>query len=137
MCQPKTSRGVRAIAASVMFGILLAGCSDIYYARRDTIAPSGGDAVAANMVEQMYDPWPPHSGDTNIAFNGQKMQSAVERYRTNKVTMPVNPTTSDVQNQQLSAAAAAAQSTTTTSPAAPTASSSGGTASPSSGSSSP
>ena len=48
----------------------------------------------------MVDPWPPHSGNTNIAFNGQKMQSAVERYRTDKVTPPVDPTTSDVDERQ-------------------------------------
>ena len=41
----------------------------------------------------MVDPWPPHSGNTNIAFNGQKMQTAVERYRTDKVIPPVDPTT--------------------------------------------
>jgi hypothetical protein len=111
MFQPETKRKtqevVRTIAVSTMLAAALAGCSEIYYARRDTIALSGGDSVAANAVEQMIDPWPPHSGNTNIAFNGQKMQSAIERYRTDKVTQPPNPTTSEVENMQQQAAAAA------------------------------
>jgi hypothetical protein len=104
--KPEIERIARAIAAAVSLGAALAGCSDIYYARRDTIALSAGDSVAANAVEQMVDPWPAHSGDTKIAFNGQKMQSAVERYRTNKVTPPVNPTAvSDAANPQAAQAA--------------------------------
>ncbi len=87
----KTQSVVRTIAASTMLTAALAGCSDIYYARRDTIALSAGDAIAANAAEQTIDPWPPYSGNTNIAFNGQKMQSAIERYRLDKVTQPTDP----------------------------------------------
>jgi hypothetical protein len=72
----------------------LAGCSDIYLDRRETISLSAGDAGRTNQVTHMIDPWPPHSANRNIAFNGEKMQSAVERYRTNKVIPPVNATTS-------------------------------------------
>lgn len=93
-------RFARTIAAAVTLGSMLTSCSDLYYDRRDTIALSGGNAVAANEIAQMVDPWPPHSGNTNIATNGQKMQSAVERYRTNKVTPPANPTTLDITNPQ-------------------------------------
>jgi hypothetical protein len=99
MCRLRIERAVCAAAAAVTLGAMLAGCSDIYYARRDTIALSGGDAVAANAAEQTVDPWPPHSGDANIPFNGQKMQSAVERYRTNKVTPPADPQTLESTNQ--------------------------------------
>jgi hypothetical protein len=74
--------------------VALTGCSDIYLDRRESISLSAGDAVYTNQVTQMVDPWPPHSADRNIAFNGQKMQSAVERYRTNKITPPVSATTS-------------------------------------------
>jgi hypothetical protein len=89
----------------MMLAAALAGCSDIYYARRDTLALSGGDSIAANAVEQMYDPWPPNSGNPNIAFNGQKMQSAIERYRNDKVTPPVDPTTLDILQPGSAAAA--------------------------------
>lgn len=93
MCLPGTSRLVRTTAAAAALGAMLAGCSDpgLYLDRRDTIALSGGDTVAANAVEQMVDPWPRTSGNTNIAFNGQRMQSAVERYRGDAITPPVDP----------------------------------------------
>ncbi len=108
MSRPRTERAARTIAAAVALGSLLAGCSDIYFDRRDTVALTGGDSIAGNAITQTGDPWPPHSGNTTIAFNGQKMQSAVERYRTGRVIQPVKPTTSDVQNQQEAATAAAA-----------------------------
>ena len=47
----------------------------------------------------MVDPWPPHSANRNIAFNGEKMQTAVERYRTGQVIPPVNATTSSAAYQ--------------------------------------
>ena len=65
----------------------LAGCSE-YLDRRDTISLNGGDAVATNKVTQMVDPWPRDSADNNIAFNGEKMETAVERYRTDRVIQP-------------------------------------------------
>lgn len=109
MSQPetkrRTQRAVRTLAISTMLAAALAGCSDIYYARRDTLALSAGDSVAANAVEQMYDPWPRNSGNTNIAFNGQKMQTAIERYRNGKVTPPVDPTTLDILQPGSAAAA--------------------------------
>jgi hypothetical protein len=108
MSRPRIERTAGAIAAAVTLCVTLAGCSDIYFDRRDTVALTANDAVAANAALQTVDPWPAHSGNTNIAFNGQKMQSAVERYRTNRVVQPVKPTTSDVQNQQEAATAAAA-----------------------------
>ncbi len=42
----------------------------------------------------MVDPWPRGSGNRNIAYNGQKMQAAVERYRTDRVIPPTSATTS-------------------------------------------
>jgi hypothetical protein len=99
MCRSRTSRTARLIAAALAAGGLgtwLAGCSDIYLDRRETVGLSSGDAIAANEVTQMVDPWPANSGNKNIGFNGQKMQTAVERYRTNKVTPPVNATTTEI-----------------------------------------
>ena len=102
MCRSRTERGrVARILAVAACGIVLTGCSDFvvvrhddynsYVDRRDTVALPGGDAVAGNTITQTVDPWPPYSGDKNIAFNGQKMQAAVERYRTGKVIAPVDP----------------------------------------------
>jgi len=70
---------------------MLGGCSDLYTDRRDTIALGAGDAIAANNALQTIDPWPPYSGNNNLAFNGQRMQAAVKRYATDKVTPPVDP----------------------------------------------
>jgi hypothetical protein len=122
MCRSRTNRrsGLIAAAAVIGLGAWLAGCSDAYLDRRDTIALSAGDAIAANEAEQMVDPWPRYSGDKNIAFNGQKMQSAVERYRTNKVFPPQSATSSTVDE---SLATSATQNTSSTSSSTTTTSS--------------
>jgi hypothetical protein len=90
MFQPGINGARRAVAAAVMLGALLGGCSDVYFDRRETIALGAGDAVAANQVEQMVDPWPPYSSNKNLTFNGERMQRAVECYRIDKVTQPVD-----------------------------------------------
>jgi hypothetical protein len=74
----------------------LAGCSDIYFDRRETIAPSAGDAVQINKVTMMVDPWPPASANKNIAFNGIVMGRAAARYRVGRVIPPCNPVTSTI-----------------------------------------
>jgi hypothetical protein len=108
MCQRKTRRSVAALLA-VTIATGVAGCSGLYVERQDAIALSAGDAVAANKMAQIYSPWPAGSNKINYAANGQKMQSAVERYRTGRVIPPINPTTSDVENQMQTQAALAAQ----------------------------
>jgi hypothetical protein len=80
------SKALRTLALGALL-VVLGGCSE-YLDRRDTIARSGGNAVATNVVTQMVDPWPRESANRNIAFNGAKMESAFERYRTNRVTAP-------------------------------------------------
>ena len=90
MSPPRIKGASRAIAAAVALGALLAGCSDIYLDRRETVALGADDAVASNMVEQMVDPWPRHSNNNNIAFNGERMQRAIECYRKDKVTEPAD-----------------------------------------------
>ncbi len=83
---PASARRQRYVATA-----LLGGCSDIYMDHRDSISFTAGDAVEANKTAQIYDPWPQHSRNVNYAANGQRMQSAVERYRNNLVTPPVSP----------------------------------------------
>lgn len=106
------ARPIAAILAGAALAVALGGCSDIYFDRRDSIALSGGDAVAANAAEQTIDPWPPGSGNTNLATDGQRMQSAVERYRTNIVTQPVDPMMLQSLNQSPSTAQSANSSST-------------------------
>ncbi len=118
---PRSANGFtpRAIAAAVALGALLGGCSNIYYDRRDTIGLSAGDAAAANQVTQMVDPWPRDSANRDIASNGAKMQSAVERYRTNKVIPPTNATTSSTAYQQAQQSANAASNSAPSTSASP------------------
>jgi hypothetical protein len=90
MSRPRINGAQRAVAAAVMLGALLAGCSDIYFDRRETVSLGAGDSVAANEVEQMVDPWPRYSNNKNLTFNGERMQRAVECYRIDKVTQPLD-----------------------------------------------
>ncbi len=76
--------------------LLTGGCSEIYYGRHDTISPHAGDAVATNIATHTIDVWPAEAGEQRIVSNGQKIQAAVERYRTNKVTPPTGTGTSSV-----------------------------------------
>jgi hypothetical protein len=121
MLWPRIKLHAGAIVAAVIAGATLAGCSDpgLYLDRRDSIALSAGDASEANKVAQVVDPWPPYSGNTNLAFNGQRMQSAVERYRYNLVTPPVDPMMMQVANPTPPTAQTNSQSNTssTTNPA--------------------
>ena len=80
------SKAMRMLALATVLAVLC-GCSE-YLDRRDTIAKSGGNAVATNIVTHMVDPWPRASANRNIAFNGVRIESAFERYRNNKVTTP-------------------------------------------------
>ena len=107
------------MALIVAAGAMLAGCSDIYFDRRETISLGADDHIAADAAVQTIDPWPPHVGNRNIAFNGEKMRSAVERYRTNKVIPPVDTGSSSAGYQRAQAAAAADVITTMSAPAAP------------------
>jgi hypothetical protein len=72
----------------VALGSTLGGCSDIYLDRRETVSLGAGDHIASNTAVQMVDPWPRYVGDKNIAFNGQRSQGAVERYRHHEVIQP-------------------------------------------------
>ena len=102
---------IRLVTGVLLLGPALAGCSDIYFDRRETIVPNAGEAMAANRVTQMVDPWPRSSANRNIAFNGQVMQGAVERYREGRVIPPVNATTSSTAYARAQASVAhAAQS---------------------------
>lgn len=81
-----SSNAMRGLALAAVLATL-GGCSE-YLDRRDTIALSGGNAIATDKVTHMVDPWPRDSANRDIAFNGAKMETAIERYRANKVIPP-------------------------------------------------
>lgn len=97
MSCPSNTKAIALLALAA--SCALSGCSDIYFDRRETIVPSAGNAMAVNQITMMVDPWPPHSANRNIAFNGERMSGAVERYRTRNVIRPMNPLTSDSGSQ--------------------------------------
>jgi hypothetical protein len=78
---------MRVFGLILGLGTILGACAE-YLDRRDGISLTAGNAIASNKVTQMVDPWPRESANRNIAFNGEKMQSAVERYRRNRVVPP-------------------------------------------------
>jgi hypothetical protein len=126
MSSPSRTKRLRAtlgatMAFVIVAGTMLAGCSDIYYDRRETVALGADDHIATDRVAQMIDPWPRDVGRRQIAFDGQKMQSAVERYRTGRVIPPVNVTTSSAAYQAAEKSAAATMNEVTpfSTPAAP------------------
>ena len=92
---PLRTRGLTALALGAT--TLLGACTDMYLDRRDPVSFAAGDAVATNKVTHMIDPWPVYAGNRNIAFDGERMQAAAERYRTNKVTPLSTAGTSSVQ----------------------------------------
>jgi hypothetical protein len=114
---------MRPFSKAVRFAALataltaLAGCSE-YLDRRDSISLNGGDAVASNKVAQMVDPWPRVSANRNFSFNGDVMESAYARYRTNRVIPPVGTGTSTTY-QATATPSAAAVPQSVTAPAAP------------------
>ena len=106
-----SSNALRAVALAALLATL-AGCSE-YFDRRNAVALAGGNAVATNKVTQMVDPWPPASANRDIAFDGNKMETAVERYRTGKVIPPRGTGTSATYDQ-------APQQANNTTPVGPT-----------------
>ena len=95
----KTEVALRALV--VLVPVALGGCSDIYYDRRETVALGADDHIASNRVAQMVDPWPRYVANKNIAFSGDRLQPAIERYRKHEVIRPVSPTTSSSFTQQV------------------------------------
>jgi hypothetical protein len=110
--------GTRAIAVAVVLGTALAGCSDIYYDRRDTVSLAAGDAVATNKVTHTIDPWPPYAANDRIAANGQLMQSAQDRYKRGRVITPILPTSASKDSQAIQQQAAQSQNATSLSTSA-------------------
>jgi hypothetical protein len=114
----------KVLIAATLLGAMLSGCSEYYFDRRDTITLYSGEAMAANRVTHMIDPWSAASGNRNIAYNGEKAATASERYRTGRVIPPVNATTSSAAYNQAAQQAQSAANTQASS--APSAGSSNG-----------
>ena len=90
-----------AVSTAIGLCVILAGCSDIYFDRRESILFGADDALASNMAVQTIDPWPPSSVDRRAPANGERVAAAIKRYRTGRVFIPIgNATSSSYQQQQ-------------------------------------
>ena len=87
---------MRIIAGTVLLASILAGCSDIYYDRRETVSFAAGNALASAQAVQTVDPWPPASANRNIDGYGIRVAGAIERYRTGRIIQPKGTGTSSV-----------------------------------------
>jgi hypothetical protein len=94
----------RAIAPALLMVALLGACSDLYYDRRESVSFQAGNSIASNAAVETIDPWPTAAAHREIAGNGQLVQGAIERYRTNKVVPPQGTGTSSVKYAPLLAA---------------------------------
>jgi hypothetical protein len=102
-----SQHGIEGAVIAALLSAMLGACSGLYTERRDTLSIVSGEAMAANRVTHMIDPWPLVSGRRTIAYSGDKAATASERYRTGRVIPPVNATTSSAAYSQ---AAQSAQS---------------------------
>ena len=119
-----SSRFAIKVSGAAVIVAALAGCSnDQILDRRDAISLSAGEAQAANRVTQVIDPWSPASANRSIAYNGERMQAAAERYRSHSIIQPINPVTSSTSQPQPPPALTteAVKSSAQSTPAAPAA----------------
>jgi len=91
---PCCNQKAKTAAAIVVLGSFLAGCSDIYYDRRETVTFAAGDAVASAQATQTIDPWPRASANRHVDSNGARVAGAIERYRTGQIIQPRGMSTS-------------------------------------------
>jgi hypothetical protein len=68
------------VAAVALPMLLLAGCSNLYVERKDSVTFGVGDAVARNSVQQVADPMPARAQNTRIATSAEIGARAVRQY---------------------------------------------------------
>lgn len=69
-----------ALTFIVATALLTTACAE-YVSRRETVGFAAGDAVAANKVLQIIDPWDRRASWTDIDQDGNRAVRAVDTYR--------------------------------------------------------
>jgi hypothetical protein len=113
-----SSKVLRTLVLALLL-TALSGCAE-YLDRRETITLGAGDALATDAMTEMVDPWPRVAAERNIGFNGERMESAVRRYKTNHTYPPSNTGTSTSYAAAPPPTNASPVGPTVTQPAAPT-----------------
>ena len=70
-----------SVSTLLAITLLVSSCNQVV-SRRDSLAPSFGNAMAANTALQTIDPWPRNVENTHIHTDGVKTGNAIERYQT-------------------------------------------------------
>src|SRR5215475_15022415 len=94
-----TTRNKTPVIGSMAFALLLAGAGgasadEEYLARRDSITPGVGNAMAHNRAVHTIDPWPRYVGNDRINIDGRRIQLGMRRYQANKSIPPRGVSTS-------------------------------------------
>ena len=76
----------------------MAACAE-QFSHRETIEFSAGDAIAANKVLQVIDPWDQRAGWTDIDQDGNRAVKAVDTYRTGETSESSDSSSGDTPSQ--------------------------------------
>lgn len=72
-------KALATLAACAVAALLLGGCAQQYLARSDRIMPTAGDAVQANIVTHVIDPWPQASRSAAIVIPAGRLPKTTTR----------------------------------------------------------
>src|SRR5215472_18808840 len=94
-----TTNNARVITRMALALLLLAGAGgasadEEYLARRDSITPGVGNAMAHNRAVHTINPWPRYVGNDRINVDGRRIQLGMRRYQENKSIPPRGVSTS-------------------------------------------
>jgi hypothetical protein len=88
----KTARTIAVIALAAACGGCWAGVYEDpaaeYLHRSDTITLSAGNAKDVNATTHMIDPWPRHVANRRIPGHGERMEHAIEHYKSGAPAAP-------------------------------------------------
>jgi len=91
-----------ALALLLLAGAGGASADEEYLARRDSITPGVGNAMAHNRAVHTIDPWPRYVGNDRINVDGRRIQLGMRRYQANKSIPPRGVSTSSTNFNTLS-----------------------------------
>jgi hypothetical protein len=80
----KIGRTIAVVAVAAACGGCWAGVYENpaeYLHRTDTITLSAGNAKDVNAATHIIDPWPRRAANRRIPSNGERMEHAIERYK--------------------------------------------------------
>ncbi len=89
------------VSTLLVVSVIVSGCNQSI-ARRDSISPNFGNAMAANTALQTVDPWPRYVENTHIHTDGAKTGNAIENYQNPSSSSSSTSSTSLVESSDVS-----------------------------------